>query len=138
MMVAASMGATAFQKGLGAVHAISHPISAVHGVHHGLANAFLLPYVLKFNRPAIEEKMTRLGRHLGLDDPSFGGVQAWLLDLRRELHIPHRFADIGVTGGDADRVAAAALKDPTAATNPMPLDEAVLKRIFLDCVAGNL
>jgi alcohol dehydrogenase class IV len=138
MMVAASMGATAFQKGLGAVHAISHPISAHHGVHHGLANAILLPYVLKYNRPAIEDKMIRLGHSLGLGDASFDGVQAWLLGLRRELGIPHCFGDIGVTGNDADRVAEAALNDPTAATNPAPLDTAVLKRIFLDCVAGNL
>ena len=138
MMVAASMGATAFQKGLGAVHAISHPVSAHHGVHHGLANAILLPYVLKYNRPAIAGKMVRLGRVLGLDDSSFDGVQAWLLDLRRTLDIPHCFGDIGVTGGDADRVAQSALIDPTAATNPARLDKAVLKRIFLDCVAGKL
>ncbi len=138
MLVAASMGATAFQKGLGAVHAISHPISAVHGVHHGLANAILLPYVLQFNRPAIADKMTRLGRHLGLGDASFDGVQAWLLDLRRALDIPHRFADIGIDGADADEIATTALADPTAATNPVPLDTAMLKRIFLDCVEGVL
>ena len=138
MMVAASMGATAFQKGLGAVHAISHPISAVHGVHHGLANAILLPYVLKYNRPAIEDKMIRLGRYLGLGDAPFDGVQAWLLDLRRTLDIPHCLGDIGVTGDDADAVAKTALVDPTAATNPAPLEAAVLKRIFLDCVEGTL
>ncbi len=138
MLVAASMGATAFQKGLGAVHAISHPVGAIYGVHHGLANAIVLPYALRFNRPAIEHSVQRLGRVLGLTDPTFDGVMTWLLELRRTLGIPNSLGAAGVLDGDAERVAAAAAIDPTAATNPVPLDEANLKSLFLDCVNGNL
>ena len=138
MLVAASMGATAFQKGLGAVHSISHPAGAMYGVHHGLANAVLLPYVLKFNRPAIEDRMTRLARLLGLNDPGFDAVMAWILELRETLGIPHSFAEAGVPEDDADTLAEAAAKDPTAPGNPVPVDAAALKGIFLDCVRGNL
>ncbi|MDA0661511.1 MAG: iron-containing alcohol dehydrogenase [Proteobacteria bacterium] len=138
MLVAASMGATAFQKGLGAVHSISHPAGAMYGVHHGLANAVVLPYVLKFNRPAIEDRMMRLAQLLGLPDPGFDAVMEWVLALRRTLGIPHSFAEAGVPEDDADALAAAAAKDPTAPGNPVPVDAAALKGIFLDCVSGNL
>lgn len=138
MLVAASMGATAFQKGLGAVHSISHPAGAMYGVHHGLANAVVLPYVLKFNRPAIEDRMMRLAQLLGLPDPGFDAVMGWVLELRRTLGIPHSFAEAGVPEDDADALAAAAAKDPTAPGNPVPVDAAALKGIFLDCVRGNL
>ncbi len=138
MLVAASMGATAFQKGLGVVHAISHPVGAIYGVHHGLANAIVLPYGLRFNQAAIEHSVQRLGRVLGLTDPTFEGVMTWLLELRRTLGIPNSLGEAGVPDGEAERVAAAAAIDPTAATNPIPLDEANLKSLFLDCVNGNL
>ena len=138
MLVAASMGATAFQKGLGAVHAISHPVGALYGVHHGLANAIVLPYALRFNRDVIEEPMARLGRLLDLPDPTFDGVMGWLLDLRRTLGIPENLGAVGVPEDEALRVAKAAAADPTAATNPVTLDETVLKPLFLDCVRGNL
>ncbi|NKB59428.1 MAG: iron-containing alcohol dehydrogenase [Alphaproteobacteria bacterium] len=138
MLVAASMGSTAFQKGLGAVHSISHPVGAIYGVHHGLANAIVLPYVLRFNRNVIEDKICRLARVLALPEPSFEAAMAWLLDLRETLNIPHSLGAVGVPDDEADRVAAAALVDPTAAGNPVALDEASLKRLFLDCVHGNL
>ena len=138
MLVAASMGATAFQKGLGAVHAISHPVGAIYGVHHGLANAIVLPYALCLNRAAIEEPVQRLARLLDLPDPSFDSVMAWLLELRRTLGIPECLGDIGIPEGEADRVATAAAADPTATTNPVPLDKINLKSLFLDCVQGNL
>lgn len=138
MLVAASMGATAFQKGLGAVHAISHPVGAMYGVHHGLANAIVLPYVLRFNRRAIEEPMCRLARALDLADATYDGVMIWMLDLRRTLGIPDNLGDIGVPDSEADQVAAAAVIDPTAPTNPVPLDQAALRTLFLDCVHGKL
>ena len=138
MLAAASMGATAFQKGLGAVHAISHPVGAIYGIHHGLANAIVLPYALRFNRTAIEEPMQRLARSLRLTDVSLDGVIAWLLELRRTLRIPETLGAAGVPDNEADRVAAAAVADPTAATNPVPLDETNLKTLFIDCVRGNL
>lgn len=138
MLVAASMGATAFQKGLGVVHAISHPVGALYGVHHGLANAIVLPYALRFNRDVIEGPMARLGRLLDLPDPTFDGVMRWVLDLRRALGIPENLGAVGVPEDEALRVAKAAAADPTAATNPVPLDGTVLKPLFLDCVRGNL
>lgn len=138
MLVAASMGATAFQKGLGAVHAISHPVGAMYGVHHGLANAIVLPYALRFNRHAIEEPMRRLARALGLANATFDGVMAWLLELRRTLGMPDCLGDIGVPDSEADQVAAAAAIDPTAATNPVSLDQSALRTLFLDCVHGEL
>ena len=138
MLVAASMGATAFQKGLGAVHSISHPVGALYGVHHGLANAIILPYVLRFNRDAIKAPMERLARLLGLGSQSFDGVMGWLLKLRRTLGIPETLGAAGVPVEGAARVAAAAANDPTAATNPVSLDVASLEILFLDCVRGNL
>ena len=138
MLVAASMGATAFQKGLGAVHAISHPVGAFYGVHHGLANAIVLPYVLRFNRDAIMAPMERLARLVGLGSQSFDGVMGWLLELRRTLGIPETLGAVGVPVEGAARVAAAAAIDPTAATNPVPLDVANLEILYLDCVRGKL
>ena len=138
MLVAASMGATAFQKGLGAVHAISHPVGAIYGVHHGLANAIVLPYVLQFNRDAIEVPMQKLALFLGLANQSFDGVMDWLFELRRTLGIPRTLGEVGVPEKEAARVAAAAAIDPTAATNPVPLGLANLEVLFLDCVRGKL
>jgi alcohol dehydrogenase class IV len=80
MLAAASMGATAFQKGLGGMHALSHPIGALHGSHHGLTNAVLMPYVLAFNRTAIEDRITHLAAYIGLPDASFGGFLDWILE----------------------------------------------------------
>ena len=88
MMAAATMGAVAFQKGLGAIHALSHPVGAIYDTHHGLTNAVFMPYVLAFNRPAIADKMERLARYLGLPDPGFDAVLRWILDLRSTLDIP--------------------------------------------------
>ena len=85
MLVAAGMGSTAFQKGLGAIHALSHPVGAVLGAHHGLTNAVFMPYVMVFNRPAIEQRMARLAAYLGFANPSFDALLDWVLDLRRPL-----------------------------------------------------
>src|SRR4029077_1537117 len=87
MMAAASMGATAFQKGLGAIHALSHPVGAVYDTHHGLTNAVVMPYVLEFNQQAIDEKMMRLAAWLGLQNPSFKSVMSWVIALRKEIGI---------------------------------------------------
>ncbi len=121
MLVAASMGAVAFQKGLGAVHALSHPIGARFDTHHGLTNAVLLPYVLAFNRAQVEDKLVRLARFLGLKPAGFDGVLAWLLDLREELDIPPTLAALGIDDSAFPALAEAAVVDPTAATNPRPL-----------------
>ena len=123
MLIAASMGATAFQKGLGAVHALSHPVGALYDTHHGLTNAVFMPYVLAFNRKAIEPKLERLGAFIGLDQPTFGGFMDWMLSLREQLGIPHRLCDIGVDDARLDEIAAMAVVDPSAGGNPIPLDE---------------
>ena len=96
MLAAASMGATAFQKGLGAIHSLSHPVGAHYNTHHGETNAVVMPYVLLFNRAAIEERMTRLARYLDLPDPGFPAVLDWVLALRKEIGIPNTLADLGV------------------------------------------
>lgn len=138
MQVAASMGSTAFQKGLGAMHALSHPCSSLLDTHHGLTNAVVMPYVLVFNRPAVERKMAALARYLDLPDPSFPGVLDWILALRKEIGIPHTLKDIGVDASFARRMAPMAAEDPSAATNPVPLDTGALERLYLRAIDGVL
>lgn len=120
MLVAASMGATAFQKGLGAVHSLSHPVGAVYNAHHGLANAIFLPYVMEENRPVIEDKMVPLASYLGLEG-GYDGVLAWVLKLRRDLGIPAGAESLGLKKEDIPMLAEAALNDPTMGGNPQPL-----------------
>jgi alcohol dehydrogenase len=126
VMAAASMGGTAFQKGLGAIHALSHPIGAIHGVHHGLTNAELMPYVVDFNRAAIGAKMDHLVRCMGLPDGAGGASSVdrfigWTIALRRHLAIPHTLAELGIDPAGFGRIAEMSLRDPTAGTNPVPL-----------------
>ncbi len=138
MLAAATMGATAFQKGLGAIHALSHPVGALYDTHHGLTNAVFMPYVLAFNRPAIADRMTRLAAYLGLPDPSFETVMQWVLDLRTVIGIPHTLRELGVDDSRVDELAAMAEVDPPAASNPVPVDAAALKSILLDALDGRL
>jgi len=138
MLAAATMGATAFQKGLGAIHALSHPVGALYDTHHGLTNAVFMPYVLAFNRAAIEERMARLAAYLGLPDPSFGAVMRWVLDLRAAIGIPHTLRELGVDDGRIDELATMAEVDPPAASNPVPVDAAALKSILVDALDGIL
>ncbi|MCH7929257.1 MAG: iron-containing alcohol dehydrogenase [Proteobacteria bacterium] len=138
MLAAASMGAAAFQKGLGAIHALSHPIGAVHDTHHGLTNAVVMPYVLAFNRPAIEQRMTRLAAYLGLPDPSFDAVQGWILDLREEIGIVHTLAGLGIGEEHVDALVPMAAADPTCGGNPVPIGEPELRRMFLMAINGDL
>ena len=138
MLAAASMGATAFQKGLGGVHAIAHPVGSWFNTHHGLTNAVILPYVMTFNRQAIAEKTDVIARVLDLPARGFDGFLAWVLDMRRELGIPHSLAEIGVTADKAAIIGREAAVDPSAAGNPVPVDAAALERIFRAAVAGKL
>jgi len=138
MMAAASMGATAFQKGLGAMHAISHPLGAFYNTHHGLTNAVVMPYVLDFNRQAIDERMTRLARFLGLPTPGFKGVMEWVLKLRKEIGIPHTLKEIGVDDKRIDEVALAAEADPSAGGNPIKVGKSELGKIFVAGLNGTL
>ncbi len=138
MMAASTMGATAFQKGLGGIHAISHPVGAIFDTHHGLTNAVVMPYMLVSNRPAIAARMEIVARTLGLDGSGFDAVLEWVLHLRQTLGIPHALSDLGVSLEAVDRLAALAVGDPTAATNPVPLDVPTLKRVITKAVEGDL
>ena len=138
MMAAAAMGATAFQKGLGAIHALSHPIGALYNTHHGMTNAVFMPYVLAFNREAIAPRMERLAANLGLAAPSFDAVIAWILELRREIGVPHTLEGLGLSEVDADRIAAMAVVDPTASENPVTLDKDAALLILDNARTGKL
>jgi alcohol dehydrogenase class IV len=138
MLAAASMGATAFQKGLGAVHAIAHPVGSFYATHHGLTNAVILPYVMVFNRQAIEGKCEIIARALALPCGGFDGLLAWVLELRRELEIPKTLSDIGVTTEQSALIGSEAAIDPSAGGNPIPVDAAALEKIFRAAVAGRL
>jgi hypothetical protein len=139
MMMASSMGATAFQRGLGLVHAIAHPLGATVGIHHGLANAILLPYVMQHNRPVIEDQMDVLARHLSLPEPGFAGVFAWVLELRKTLQIPHTLTDANIPALDpsmAGELAAGALADPSLGTNPKPCTAAEIEGVIRAAFCG--
>jgi alcohol dehydrogenase class IV len=138
MMVAASMGATAFQKGLGAIHSLSHPVGAHYDTHHGLTNAVVMPYVLAFNRKAIEEKLVRLAAWLGLTNPSFEAVMDWVLQLRKEIEIPHTLRQLGVGSDKLDELSEMAAVDPTASGNPIPAGPAEMKAMFISAIEGRL
>ena len=138
MLAAASMGATAFQKGLGGVHAIAHPVGAYFNTHHGLTNAVLLPYVIVHNRPAIESHLPVIARALNLSGESFDAVFAWVLDFRKRLAIPHSLAEIGVPLTNPEVIGHEASLDPSAAGNPRPTDAATYARIFRSAVKGDL
>jgi alcohol dehydrogenase class IV len=138
MLTAAAMGATAFQKGLGGIHALSHPVGALYGTHHGMTNAVFMPYVMAFNESAIADKMARLAAWLGLEKQSFAGMLDWVLRLREELGAPHTLAALKVDGARIEEIAAAAEVDPTAGGNPVKLDAAAARRIFAAALEGKV
>jgi alcohol dehydrogenase len=129
MLVAGSMGAVAFQKGLGAVHALSHPVGAVYNTHHGTTNAICIPAVLKMNRPAIEERISRAAAYLGIAG-GFDGFMAFVVALNGELGIPDRLAAIGVANDRIDDMVAMALEDPSAGGNPVTLTVENTRALF--------
>ena len=138
MLAAASMGATAFQKGLGGVHAIAHPVGAHFNTHHGLTNAIVLPYVIVHNRPAIEARLQDIARTLGLSGEPYRAVLDWVLAFRLRLRIPHSLAEIGVPLANADTIGHEASLDPSAGGNPLPTDAATYARLFRSAVKGDL
>lgn len=138
MLIASSMGATAFQKGLGAMHSLSHPCGANLNTHHGLTNAVVMPYVLLWNRPAIEAKLQRLAAYLELPGRGFDAVLEWILALRRRIGIPNTLTDIGVRPEHAAQFAPQALADPSTPTNPLPMTQDDFERLYLKCIRGEL
>jgi alcohol dehydrogenase class IV len=138
MLIASSMGATAFQKGLGAMHSLSHPCGANLNTHHGLTNAVVMPYVLVWNRKAIDDKLARLAAYLGLKNASFDGVLEWVLELRRTIGIPNTLADIGVRAEHAAAFAPQAYADPSTGGNPLPVDTKQFETLYLNCIRGEM
>lgn len=138
MLVASTMGCVAFQRGLGAIHALSHSLGAMYDAHHGTLNAIVMPYALQTNRPAIEAEMERAARYLGLPKQNFDGMLEWVLDLRQELDIPHTLAALDIDDSNAEALGAMSIKDPAAATNPIKLDAGQYRQLFLNALQGKL
>jgi alcohol dehydrogenase len=137
MMSAAAMGAAAFQKGLGGIHALSHPVGALHDTHHGMTNAVFMPYVLLVNRTAIETRIGRLAGYLGLS-PSFEAFQHAILALRDRLDVPHTLKDFNITGDKREEIADKAIVDPTAGGNPVKLTRDLALEIFDRAMEGRV
>ena len=137
MMAAAAAGATAFQKGLGAIHALSHPVGALYNTHHGLTNAVFVPYVLVFNRKAIEDKIKRLAAYIGLR-PSFRAFMDFVLELREQAGVPHTLAGLKVGDDQVDTIVKMAPEDPTAGGNPVKLDRRAARTIFMRALEGRV
>ena len=138
MLVASSMGATAFQRGLGAMHALAHPLGALYDAHHGLLNAVLMPYVLLANRASIEAQMEKMARYLNLPKPGFGGVLDWVLALRSQLGIPHSLGEIGIDAKRIELVGRMAEVDPSAGTNPIAFSAEQYSQLFEQALRGEL
>ena len=138
MLVASSMGATAFQKGLGGMHALAHPLGALYDAHHGLLNAILMPYVLKVNREAIETRLTRLSCYLELKEPGFDSFLQWVLDLRKQVGIPNDLSGIGIPESDLELIGKMASEDPSAGGNPILLTPAEYANLCRKALRGNL
>jgi alcohol dehydrogenase len=137
MLVASAMGATAFQRGLGAIHALSHPFGGLYDAHHGLLNGIIMPYVLKANRRKIEKDIERAAAYLGIKG-GFNGFLKWVLALRKEIGIPNALKDIGIDTKRLGEVAAMAVKDPSAGGNPVQFTEKQYKALARKCVTGDL
>ncbi|WP_457588744.1 iron-containing alcohol dehydrogenase [Ensifer canadensis] len=132
MMSAAAMGAVAFQKGLGAIHSLSHPVGAIYNTHHGMTNAVVMPPVLRFNRPAIEDKIVRAAAYLGISG-GFDGFYDYVLKLREELGVPDKLSALGVGTDRIDEMSEMAIVDPTAGGNPVELTLESTKALFKNC-----
>lgn len=136
MLVASGMGATAFQRGLGAMHALAHPLGAVYGAHHGRLNAILMPYVLLANRPAIEQKIIRLTHYLGIPN-GFDGFMQWIIDLRKDIGIEHTLKEIGIDNQHLAQLAMMATQDAAAGSNPIPFSANQYQLILSQAIHGD-
>ena len=138
MLAAASMGSTAFQKGLGAIHSLSHPVNAQHNVHHGLSNAIFMPYVLTFNKKEISEKIISICDYLNLNK-SFKSFINWIIDLRKEFNIPHKLSDVvDEEKLDLDKLSLMAFEDPSTGGNPKKLTKEDMKIMYEHSISGEL
>ena len=138
MLVASAMGATAFQRGLGGMHALAHALGALYDAHHGMLNAILMPYVLQANASVITEKLARVARYLQLPEPGFEAFMNWVLAMRTTLAIPHSLAELNITAEEAEKVGRVAEHDPSAGGNPIAFEARHYQCIFEAAVAGKL
>jgi alcohol dehydrogenase class IV len=138
MMSAAAMGATAFQKGLGAIHSLSHPVGSVYDTHHGLTNAVFMPYVMNFNQSAIKDRMDLLARYLGLPGTGYSAIMDWVLELRHTFNIANTPHELGVEESRLNELSEMAANDPTAGGNPIPVGAADMKVMYEAAMAGKL
>ena len=139
MLTAASMGSTAFQKGLGAIHSLSHPVNALNNIHHGLSNAIFMPYVLTFNKNVIEKKIVKICEYLEFQNKTFDEFLNWTLNLRKKLKIPHKLTDvIEAEKIDIDRLSKMALDDPSTSGNPKKLSLEDMKIMYQHSITGEL
>ena len=137
MLVASAMGATAFQRGLGAMHALAHPLGAIYDAHHGTLNAILMPYALMANKSAIVESVARLSRYLGLA-PGFDAFLEWVMELRASIGIPNTLREIGIDDDRIEEIGEMAVADPSAATNPIAFDAKTYGAVAANAVHGRL
>ncbi len=138
MLVASTMGSTAFQKGLGAIHSLSHPVGAIYNTHHGLTNAVFMPYVLLKNKIAIEDKIASLAKYIDLPNPSFDGFMKWILDLRQALVIPNTLKELIKEDSRFEEMSAMAFNDPSTAGNPIKLIVSDFLQLYKDSYYGKL
>ncbi len=138
MLVASSMGSTAFQKGLGAIHSLSHPINAIYNTHHGLTNAVFMPYVLLRNRSVIEEKIISLTRYINLPQNTFDSFMNWILELRKSLDVPHTLKDLIEDDSKFEKMSVIALNDPSTGSNPIELTKEDFLQLYKDSFNGIL
>ncbi len=138
MLAGSSMGSTAFQKGLGAIHSLSHPVGAIYNSHHGLTNAVFMPYVLERNREAIEEKIIRIAKYLSLENSTFEGFVKWVLEIRKELQIPHTLKELINDDSKLEKMSELALKDPSTGGNPIPLSQKDFLELYKNSYDGRL
>ena len=138
MLAASSMGSIAFQKGLGAIHSLSHPVGAIYNTHHGLTNAVFMPYVLKRNKKVIEEKIISLSRYLNLENQTFEGFMSWILYLREELSIPHTLKELIQDDSKFEEMSKMAKDDPSTGGNPIPLEINDFYNLYKDSYSGTL
>ena len=135
MLVASMMGAAAFQKGLGAIHSITHPVNSLYKTHHGTTNGTVMPFVLNYNRSTIEEKFTRLANFLDIKN-GFEGIVDWIIELKKEMEIPETLKDMGVNEGDEIKLAPLAQEDPSTGANPLEMTVERFQELILNCIAG--
>ena len=139
MLAAASMGSTAFQKGLGAIHSLSHPVNALNNIHHGLSNAIFMPYVLTFNKDVVEKKIIQICKYLELKDQTFDSFIEWIIKLKKDLNMPHKLSDvIEEKDFDIDRLSKMAIADPSTRSNPKKLTIADMKLMYQHSMSGEL